>query len=501
MDSNSTLPVGATLRSAQHEYRIEQVLGQGSFGITYLATTEVELQGQVSGALGGFAARGKSQIQVCIKEFFMRDMNTRTAEGSVSETSAGTLVQNYRIKFSKEAEKLAQLDHPNIVKVAEVFDDNGTTYYAMQYIDGESLDDYITRLGGLTEDETLRITREIGNGLHYMHNKHLLHLDLKPKNVMLDRDGHVHLIDFGLSKHYDANGEPETSTSIGGGTPGYAPLEQLSGSSGRGFAPTLDVYALGATMWKMLTAKTPPVASDVLANGLPVQKLKSRGVSSKTITVIQQAMAPVPKQRFQTIQDMMGAIGGRRAASVPPAIPLYGSTNGYQAEDEVTQLHQGSTSSNDYTIKDKDNGKINIQGSNSGGNEIENLSLWEYFLKCLRKTFDYKGRARRKEYWGFMLIYALIYAAAYCCCELAPKSEYETVSLMSLFGMFLFFICLLLTLPHLAVTSRRLHDIDHSFWNILICLIPLLGPLYLIGMLCLDGLDGPNKYGPDPKGR
>lgn len=245
------------------KYRIERVLGQGTFGITYLATTTTKAKAVISGDLGEIEEEGEVIIKVAIKEFFMNDLNKRSSDGNRIEESSSQLIKDYRKKFRREAENLSHLNHPNIVKVLEVFDANNTTYYAMRYINGQSLDEYISSKSKLNEKEALRIIKPIAEALQYMHDSKMLHLDLKPKNIMLDKNLKPYLIDFGLSKQYDENGDPESSTTIGLGTPGYAPIEQANYKQDGSFPATLDVYALGATLYKMITGKTPPDASTI----------------------------------------------------------------------------------------------------------------------------------------------------------------------------------------------------------------------------------------------
>ncbi|MDE5850217.1 MAG: serine/threonine protein kinase [Muribaculaceae bacterium] len=289
------LKKGSTLQGAT--YRIEEVLGQGTFGITYLAT----MKEKVSGRLGMMEV----DVKVAIKEFFMSDVNGRKADGSTVEGSTGNVFTNYRKRFRKEAENLAHLSHPNIVQVFDVFDENNTSYYAMRFIDGESLDSYIEAKGCLSENEAIAITTEIGRALDYMHSRKMLHLDIKPNNIMRDPDGHHHLIDFGLSKQFSDNGAPETSTSIGLGTPGYAPLEQSSFKQDGSFPATLDIYALGASMYKMLTGKRPSEASILLNEGFPTEELRKAGVSEKTISILQKAMMPGYRNRYQSVREFL----------------------------------------------------------------------------------------------------------------------------------------------------------------------------------------------------
>lgn len=289
INDNLTYKLGAVIHGA---YRIERVLGQGSFGITYLATHLV------------------LNKKVAVKEFFMKGLNSRGAGGLVTGMEEGSLPYNYGQKFKKEALNLAILDHPNIVRVTDSFKENGTYYYVMEYIEDENLNEYVEN-HHINELEAVEIIKSIADALIYMHEKHhMLHLDLKPGNVMRRiSDGQVFLIDFGLSKHYRENGEPETSTSIGLGTLGYAPIEQENQSRNGEFRPTIDIYALGATLYKLLTRETPPVASELVSNdGLLESNLLSKGISQRIIDVVRTSMSPNITKRFQTVRDFKYAL-------------------------------------------------------------------------------------------------------------------------------------------------------------------------------------------------
>lgn len=295
------LAKGCTLQHGK--YKIVKTLGRGSFGITYLATTKVVL-------IGGL---GKMEVtvNVAIKEFFMKEFNSRSIDGSSVDDTSASVVKSYRKKFHREAENLGKLKHPNIVKVLEVFDENNTTYYAMEYVEGESLDDYIKSKGRIPESEVLIQLQEIGAALKHMHNHKMLHLDLKPKNIMRNKEGHLLLIDFGLSKQYDQNGEPESSTTLGLGTPGYAPIEQANYKQDGSFPATLDIYAFGASIYKMLTGSTPPHASDILSEGFPDELFEKLSISCSTVAMVRKAMSPVKKQRYQTVSELLGEIDGK----------------------------------------------------------------------------------------------------------------------------------------------------------------------------------------------
>ena len=289
------LPKGTILKGIANQYTIDRALGQGSFGITYLAYT------QVAGPLGAI------NVKVAVKEFFMKEINMRDGSSVTggSSTSDG-IFDKYRQKFRREAQNLSHMEHPGIVKVIESFDANGTSYIVMEFLGGGSLDDYILRRGVLKEEVALRYIRDIGDALAYMHGHHMMHLDMKPSNVMLNDQGNPVLIDFGLSKHYDESGVPESSTTVGGGTPGYAPIEQASYHDGEGFPVTMDVYALGATLFKMLTGGRPPEADKIINEGFPYDDF--RGVSQATVEVVAKAMAFRKADRYQTVQQMLQAL-------------------------------------------------------------------------------------------------------------------------------------------------------------------------------------------------
>lgn len=289
-----TLPIGTLLRGKSYSYQIQKKLGQGSFGITYLASV------QMAGALGSIDAN----VKVAIKEFFMRDINGRS-DATVTSGSKGGIYDDYKRKFTREALNLSKLQHPNIIKVIESFEANNTVYYVMEYISGGSLDDYIANSNGLEEAEAIKIVKQIGSALSFMHSQGMLHLDLKPSNIMLKDTGDVVLIDFGLSKQYDEKGEPESSTKVGAGTPGYAPIEQANYREGKGFPITMDIYALGGTMFKMLTGIRPPEASDILNDGFPLYELQEHHVSERISASIAKAMAPTKKDRYNSVRSFI----------------------------------------------------------------------------------------------------------------------------------------------------------------------------------------------------
>ena len=300
---NQALSKGTILRGKVYTYQIEKALGQGTFGITYLASTS--MQGPL----------GEVTVPVAVKEFFAKELDSRMADGTVTVRTEDGVAHKYARAFLRESENLSKMKHPGIVNVLESFEDKGTCYYSMEYLSGGSLDDKVKRQG-IPEAEALKITKKIGEALGYMHERKVMHLDLKPKNVMLKADGSPVIIDFGLSKQYDGKGEPESSTTIGLGTPGYAPLEQANQISDRKFQPTIDIYALGATLYKMLTGETPPSASDIFNEGFPEEPLVEKGVSQATVNAVRKAMSAAKKDRPQAVEEFLTMISGEEGTTI-----------------------------------------------------------------------------------------------------------------------------------------------------------------------------------------
>ncbi|MCR4603608.1 MAG: serine/threonine protein kinase [Prevotella sp.] len=236
------------------KYKIVRVLGQGGFGITYLAEQTL------------------LQRHVAIKEFFMKDFSSRdemSMDMQTVSTGAAIQVEQYRRKFLKEAQNLARLNHPNIVSVLEVFEENGTVYYSMPYLSGGSLYDHVKKYGVMSEANAMHYIRQIALALKYMHvEKHICHFDVKPQNIVLDSQGNAMLIDFGISKAYDATGHEVSMTPVGM-SEGYAPIEQYQQNVDE-FSPTSDVYALGATLY-FLTHGERPVSAPNRASGTLLQ--------------------------------------------------------------------------------------------------------------------------------------------------------------------------------------------------------------------------------------
>ena len=244
MNNQNMLQVGTILHGT---YKIESYLASGGFGNTYLAKN---IEFDETYAIKEFFVKGVCQ----------REDNSTTI--SVSNAENTNSFEQQREKFKKEARRLRSLSNPHIVKVYDLFEENGTAYYVMDYVDGENLSARLKRTNvPLAESEVRNYLNQILDGLEAIHNEGMFHLDIKPANIMVDSHDVVKLIDFGASKQQSTVGGATMSTGISY-TNGYAPSEQMAQSYDK-FGPWTDFYALGATVYKLLTNQDPPSVSDL----------------------------------------------------------------------------------------------------------------------------------------------------------------------------------------------------------------------------------------------
>ena len=273
MHAIEPLPQGATLA----EYRIEAVLGSGTFAITYRATDT---------HLG---------MNVAIKEFCPAELVTRVDGGSVClrDTTQAEYFDWCRERFVGEAQILAQFKHPNIVRVSRYFTANGTAYIVMDYEEGRSLASLLEgEQEPMDEGRLLRIFLPLLEGLSEVHRKRWLHRDIKPGNIFLRADDSPILLDFGAAEHAMRRREEEATVL----TPGYAPMEQYS-SDGRE-SPATDLYALGATMYRCVTGNRPVDASRRLST-------VSAGGSDPLVATVQATASRVSVAVLEAIDDML----------------------------------------------------------------------------------------------------------------------------------------------------------------------------------------------------
>ncbi|MDR1090278.1 MAG: serine/threonine protein kinase [Prevotella sp.] len=294
------LPVGHYLQSKK--YQLLQVVGQGGFGITYKGI----LFTKIKGPLGVI----HTEVPIGIKEYFFKDYCYRASDGlavSVHSEIGQLLFRKFKDKLIKEAKILSDVHHPNIVNVLDVFEENNTAYIAMEYIAGHSLKYILERNGVLPEDKLLKYMHQIGRALQFVHEKNILHLDIKPSNILIDKNDNARLIDFGVSKRYDVE-NTETSATMLTLSKGFASIEQYDNEGTHLFSPCPDIYSLGATMYNLLTGKIPTESILRATRTLPNPSALNPGITSETENVILKAMQINPADRYQTMAELLKAL-------------------------------------------------------------------------------------------------------------------------------------------------------------------------------------------------
>ncbi len=291
----NALAIGSILKGAT-TYTIDKQLHQGGFGITYLAKAQI-MVGNIS-----------QVATFTIKEFFMGKICSRDAHGNVLVAQENQQIfKQAKQDFQEEAKILHSLKHTNIVPVNEVFEQNNTVYYVMAYLGNVSLYQYVSEQGGcLSESQAKEITCSISGALSYLHNHHILHLDIKPDNIMMMSEGasvKPMLIDFGQAVYFE-NGKPKRNKGIGGYSRGYSPIELKQSVSE--FLPSLDIYSLAATLLYMVTGKEPNDASEQSVH--KIYRALPENISQNTMDAIICGMQKDSLCHPQTILDFQNIL-------------------------------------------------------------------------------------------------------------------------------------------------------------------------------------------------
>ena len=224
-------------------YIVGRVLGYGGFGVTYIGWD------------------GKLEQKVAIKEYLPGEFSTRMPGQSQVTVFNGDKSEQFRDglkKFVEESKRLAKFQNEaGIVKIFDSFEENETAYIIMEYLDGITLKEYLGQVGTIPEDEAINMLMPVMESLQTVHAEGLLHRDIAPDNIFLTKDGSVKLIDFGASRYATTSHSRSLTVII---KPGYSPEEQYRSRGDQG--PYTDVYAIAATLYRMITGKTPPDAME-----------------------------------------------------------------------------------------------------------------------------------------------------------------------------------------------------------------------------------------------
>lgn len=432
MQIKESLPVGTILDSGVRKYVIKSVLGQGGFGITYLATSTIQV--------GNIPA----VMQFAIKEHYISTMNKRQGTSvAISNENNTAEIKESIDSFLVEAQRLNRLslNHPGIVRVNESFRANGTAYYVMEYIKGQSLREYVKRSpqGRLSEDEALKMFRPIAETIGYLHENRVTHLDIKPDNILIRENGEPVVIDFGLSKHYSSKGTPTSAIKAAGCSAGYSPMEQYVGITT--FTPEADIYALGATLLYVLTGKDPMISTEI--NEDIIRRSIPQDVSQQTTNAIVHAMEKLKENRTHNVSDFFSRI------------------------ELLEQNNVDNSTDNNKTRKLKNPKQtLNREKPSSSLKPIEAIKL------ASSRILDFKGKSGRTEFWWTILAIVIVYVACVFLENIFDLNYHIEVeaSYIVVIGKISSFLGPIIAVLSSSLQVRRLHDIGFSaLWAIIPC--------------------------------
>ena len=283
------LPQGTILSG---QYIIEKVLGQGGFGITYQALDH------------------KTGKKVAVKEYFPDTLATRLDKTTVMPFTGerGESFTYGKSCFLQEAETLSQfIGNENIIRIYVYFEENGTAYFVMDFIEGTSLDDYIRQNGGsISYDEAERLLKPVFDALSAVHSKGIIHRDIAPDNIYITNDGKIMLLDFGAARYSLGDRSRSLDVVL---KHGFAPREQYTRHGRQG--PFTDVYALGATFYFAITGRRPPDSIDRIDDDmLLVPSSLGVKISPEKEDAILHALSVNPADRYQSVSEFKQALLG-----------------------------------------------------------------------------------------------------------------------------------------------------------------------------------------------
>lgn len=314
-------------------YQVNQMLGQGGFGITYQGIDT------------------RLNRPVALKEFFPEGC---WREGITVISAGRWTVQTYsdaKQKFLQEGQTLGQFNHPGIVRVFYYFEENNTAYMVMEYLQGLSLADLLKQKGGkLSEPEALSYIQKICQGLEVLHESQFLHRDIKPDNIMLTKDNRVVLIDFGAARDFTSRSSKRFTAMF---TPGYTPLEQYGQTLNLG--AFTDIYALGATLYHLLTGVVPPSAIERAA-GVELKSVcqVNPQISPHISHAISKALTMEVKERTQSVQEFLDLLqlNIRKSVTSRQKTHLYESAqdpwSAFESPKSSTPQHQHQHGANSW---------------------------------------------------------------------------------------------------------------------------------------------------------
>ncbi len=333
------------------KYLIGRVLGQGGFGITYLARDQ------------------NLEIRIAVKEFFPQGLVSRVPGANAVVSYTGAVKDQFSFgveSFLREAKTLARFEHhPNIVTVRDFFKTNNTAYMVMSYIEGLTLEQYLDQIGGrLPYDKAVDIIMPVMDALKEVHAVGVMHRDISPDNIFIDSNGKVVLIDFGAARQEIKENSKSITAIL---KAGYAPEEQYRKRGRQG--PWTDVYAVGATLYRMMCGESPPEAIDRLVEDTIVAPSKQGvNLNSDQEESLLKALAVSQKDRYPTIDDFQNTLLGRLVITTEETVE-----NVFNGDKENNaDARKGNSSVLTPAVKPlKDSGEslIEVVGSSAHGEE------------------------------------------------------------------------------------------------------------------------------------
>lgn len=274
------------------KYFVGKVIGEGGFGITYI----------------GFNM--DTDLPVAIKEYFPAELSTRdTLQGNNINIFAGEAEQLYKVgleKYLREARNLGMFsDLPGIVMVKDFFYENETAYIIMEYINGVTVKDHLTKVGGkMKHNDVIKMMKPVLEAMSSIHEVGIIHRDISPDNIMITRNNQIKLTDFGAARVFDTEDNKSITVVL---KRGYAPEEQYRAKGNQG--PWTDVYALCATMYKMITGVTPQEALErIIEDGVEPLSKYDPSIWPETEFAIMKGMSLRAKDRYQTVKELIDAL-------------------------------------------------------------------------------------------------------------------------------------------------------------------------------------------------